>query len=133
MIIRYATAEHYSLEVQFLAEFLPVFIHPSAKAQSAVVGMDEHLYAVEDVSVGLMGVKRLVASDLSVCVVALDHIVVDDDAERATHNFVVGDDDHLPFREDGYELLYLLVGPEYIAVAVYSPERFSQLVVILHP
>lgn len=85
-----------ALRFSFSQSSLPVFIHPSAKAQSAVVGMDEHLYAVEDVSVGLMGVKRLVASDLSVCVVALDHIVVDDDAERATHNFVVGDDDHLP-------------------------------------
>ena len=92
VVVRYSSAEHYCLEVQFLTELFAVFVHSASKAQSAVVGVDEHLDAIEYVSVRVVGIERLVAGDLGVGVVAFHHVVIDYNAQRAADNLVVGDD-----------------------------------------
>ena len=94
--------------------------------------MDEHLDAIEDVAMRVMGVEGFVARDLGVGVVAFHHIIVDDDGEGAAHDLVIHDDDHLTFREDSNEFLDLCTSPEDIGVGIDTLEWLSQLVVILH-
>ena len=92
--------------------------------------MYEHFNAIENVAVGVMGIESLIACHLRVSVVVLHHVVVDDDAERASHNLVVGNDYHLPFREDGNKLFYLLVSPKHVVVGVYAMKRTRKLVIV---
>lgn len=130
MIIRNASAEHDSLEVQLLAEFLTVFVHTSAEAEAAVVGMDEHFDAVENVTFGIMGVECLVAGHLLIGVVVIHHVIVDDDAQCTAHDLIVSDAYHLTFWKDIYEFLDLFMCPENIVIGVDTMERACKLVVI---
>ena len=132
VVVGYSSAEHDGLEVELLAQLLAVFVHSSGESQPAVVGMDEHLYAVEDVALRVVCVECLVARHLGVGVVALHHVVVDDDAQCASYDFRVDDDDNLSFGEDGDELLDLGLCPEHVLVAVDALERARELVVVLH-
>ena len=111
---------------------LAVFVHTARQSQTTIVGMDKHLNAIENVALGVVGVECLVASHLRVGVVALHHVVVDDDGEGAADDFPVHADDHLTFREDGYELLDLCLCPEHVLVAVDALERACELVVVIH-
>ena len=94
--------------------------------------MDKHLDTIEDVAVGVVRVEGFVACHLSVGVVALDHVIVYDDAQCAADDLSVGDDHHLPFGEDGDELLDLSVSPELVAVAIDALEGACELVIVLH-
>ena len=84
--------------------------------------MYEHLYAVEYVAVGVVGVEGLIARDLGVGVVALHHVVVYDDAQGAAHYLVIDHYHHLSLGEYGDELLYLGVRPEHVVVGVDAVE-----------
>ena len=132
MIVRYASAKHDGLEVELFAELLAIFIHTARQSQSAIVGMYEHLNAIEYVAVGIVGVEGLVAGHLGISVVALDHVVVHNDGEGAAHNHVVNDDDHLAFRENRDEFLDLCPCPEHVGVSIDALERFGKLVIVLH-
>ena len=125
-------AKHDSLEIEFLAELLAILIHASAESETTVVGMDKHLDAIEDIAVGVVGVEGLVACHLCIGMVALDHVVVYDDAQRTAYDLSVGDDHHLSFGEDRNEFLDLRMGPELIAVAIDTLKRACQLVIVLH-
>ena len=124
MIVRYASAEHYSLQVERLAQVLAVLVHTAGKTQPPVCRMDEHLYAVEDVAVGIVGAESLVARYLRIRMVVLHQIIIDYYRERAAHYLVVDNSHYLPFREYVYQLLYLGACPEHVAaVGIYSCKR----------
>ena len=65
--------------------------------------MYEHLNAVENVALWVVGVEGFVACHLCVGVVALHHVIVDDDGERTAHNLVVDDNHYLTLGENGDE------------------------------
>ena len=132
VVVGDAAAEHDRLEVELLAELLAVVVHASGQAQAAVVGVDEYLDAVEDVALGVVSREGLVAGDLCVGVVALDHVVIDDDREGAAHDPLADDRDDLPLGEDVDQFVDLLAGPEYVLVRIYAREGLCQLPVVLH-
>lgn len=132
VIVGYASAKHDGLEVELLAQLLAVFVHASGQSETTIVGVDEDLDAIEDVAVGIVGVEGFIACHLGIGVVALHHVVVDDDGEGAAHDLVVDDDDYLTFGKDGNELFDLRTCPENVRVGINALERFRQLVVILH-
>ena len=132
VVVGDAAAEHDRLEVELLAELLAVVVHASGQAQAAVVGVDEYLDAVEDVALGVVGREGLVAGDLCVGVVALDHVVIDDDREGAAHDPLADDRDDLPLGEDVDQFVDLLAGPEYVLVRIDAREGLCQLPVVLH-
>ena len=127
-----APSEHDGLEVELLTQFLAILIHAAAQSQPTIVGVYEHLDAVKDTAVGVVGVKRLVACHLGIGVVALHHVILDDDAQGAAHDLVIGNDHHLALGEDGDELPDLLMGPKHVAVSIDAMERTRQLVIIGH-
>ena len=122
MIVRDSAAKHDGLQIEFLTQFLAVLVHTASQAQATIVWMNEHLDAIEDVAMRVMGVEGLVARDLGVGVVAFHHVIVDDDGEGAAHDLVIHDDDHLTFREDSNEFLDLCTSPEDIGVGIDTLE-----------
>ena len=67
---------------------------------------------------GLCVQKVSLPRNLGVGVVALDHVVIDDDRESTAHDLVVHDRYDLPFGKDLDELVDLLTGPEDILVRI---------------
>ena len=132
VVVGYATAKHNGLQIELLTEFLAVFIHAASESQPAIVGMDKHLDAVEDVALRVVGVEGLVARYLGIGVVALYHIIVYDNREGTAYYLVVDHYHHLTLGEDGNERLDLLVGPEDIVVGIDALERFGQLIIVFH-
>ena len=107
VIVGYASSKHDGLEVELLAQLLAIFVHASGQSEATIIGVDEDLDAIEDVAVGIVGVEGFIACHLGIGVVALHHVVVDDDGEGAAHDLVVDDDDYLTFGKDGNELFDL--------------------------
>ena len=122
VVVGYASAEHDCLKVEFLAEFLAIFVHTSSQTQSAVVGMYEHFDAIEYVALGVVGVEGFVASHLRVGVVALHHIIINNNRQRASHYLVVDDYHHLSLGEYCDEFLDLSFCPEHVFVAIDALE-----------
>ena len=79
VVVGYSTAKHDGLEVEFLTEFLAIFVHAASQSHATVVGMDKHLDAIKDIAVGVVSVERFVASDLCIGVVAFHLVVVNND------------------------------------------------------
>lgn len=94
--------------------------------------MDEHFDAIEDISVWIVRIKGLVTRHLLIGVVVLHHVIVNDDAQRAAYDLVVGDTHHLTFGKDIDKFLNLLVCPENIVVGIDTMERAGKLVVVRH-
>ena len=46
IIVRNTSAEHDRLQVQLLAQLLPVLVHTAGQPEAPVVRMDEHLYTI---------------------------------------------------------------------------------------
>ena len=132
MVVGNTATEHDGLQIEFLTELLAVFIHTAAQAKSPIVGMDKHLYPIEDIPIGVVGVEGFVARHLCVSMVAFHQVVVDNDTQRAAHDAVVGHDHHLPFGKYVDELFDLLMGPKHIAAAIDSLKRTGQLIIVCH-
>ena len=59
MVVGQTAPEHDGFQVEFFAQFLAVFVHAPRQTQSPVVGMDEDLDAVEDVTLAGVGVESV--------------------------------------------------------------------------
>ena len=79
VVVGDAAAEHDGLQVQLLAQLLAVFVHASGQTEAAVLRMDEDLDAVEDVTLGVVGVEGFLTRHLGIGVVVLHVVVVDND------------------------------------------------------
>ena len=132
VIVGDAPPEHDRLQVELLAQLLAVVVHASRQTQPPVFGVDEDLDAVEDVALRIVRAEGFIARNLGVGVVALDHVVIDDDRESTAHDLVVHDRYDLPFGKDLDELVDLLTGPEDILVRIDARKGLGQLSVILH-
>ena len=133
VVVGDAAAEHDGLQVQFLAQFLAVFVHAAGQAQAPVVGVHEDLDAVKDVAFRIVRVEGFLAGHLGVGMVVLHLVIIHDDGEGATHDLFVHHGHDLPFGKDGDKFLDLLARPENVAsVGIYAGERLRQLVVVLH-
>ncbi len=87
------------LEVEVHAQFLARVVQAAGQAQFAVVGMDEHVDAVERVAVGVVVAQAAVADDLPVGVLVPEAIVVDDHADRRGDDLALGLDAELALAE----------------------------------
>ena len=95
--------------------------------------MYEHLDAIEDVTLGIVRVEGFLARHLGIGMVILHLVIVHDDGEGTPHDFLVYHGHDLSLRENLYQLLNLLVGPEHIApVRIDAGEGLGQLVVIFY-
>ena len=79
MIVRYSATKHDCLKVQLLAQFLAILIHTTCQTHTTIVGMYKHLDTIKNVSVWIVSIEGFVACNLSISVVALHHVVVNDD------------------------------------------------------
>lgn len=86
MVVGQTAPEHDGFQVEFFAQFLAVFVHAPRQTQSPVVGMDEDLDAVEDVTLAGVGVECFIPRNLGVGVVVLHVIVIHNDRKRAAYD-----------------------------------------------
>ena len=114
VIVWYTTAKHDSLQIEFLAEFLAILIHTASQAQTTIIRVDKYLDTVKNVSIRIVGIESFITRNLSIGMIALHHIIIDDDRERTAHNLIINDNNHLSLREDSNEFLNLFFCPEYI-------------------
>ena len=114
MIVWYTTAKHDSLQVELLAEFLTILIHTASQAQTTIIRVDKYLDAVKNVSIRIVGIEGFITRNLSIGMITLHHIIVNDDRERTAHNLIINDNNHLTLREDSNEFLNLFFCPKYI-------------------
>ena len=133
VVVGDAASEHDGLQVQLLAQLLTVFVHASGQTKAAVLRMDEDLDAVEDITLGVMGVEGFLARHLGIGVVVLHVVIIDDDGEGAAHNLLIDHRHDLSLGEDADQFLDLFVCPEDIAsVRIDTGERLGQLVVVFN-
>ena len=114
VIVWYTTAKHDSLQVELLAEFLAILIHTASQAQTTIIRVDKYLDAVKNVSLRIVGIEGFITRNLSIGMITLHHIIVNDNRERTAHNLIINDNNHLSLREDSNEFLNLFFCPEYI-------------------
>ena len=132
MVVGQTAPEHDGFQVEFFAQFLAVFVHAPRQTQSPVVGMDEDLDAVEDVTLAGVGVECFIPRNLGVGVVVLHVIVIHNDRKRAAYDLAVHDYDDLPLREDANQFVDLLRRPKNVAsIGIDAGKGTGQLVVIL--
>ncbi|CDB11980.1 uncharacterized protein BN744_00363 [Bacteroides sp. CAG:633] len=123
VVVGDAASEHDGFQVQLLAKILAVFVHTACQTQSAILRMDEDFDAIQDITLGIVRVESLFARHLSIGVIVLHVVVIDDDREGAPHDFLVHYRHNLPFGEDADQFLDLLVCPEDVAsVRIYTCE-----------
>ena len=133
MVVGDTTAKHDGLQVQLLTQFFAILVHTARQAQAAVLGMDEHFDAIQDIAFGIVGVEGLLSCHLRIGVVVLHLIVVDNNRKGATHDFLVHYRHYLPLGKDADKFLYLLVRPEHVAaVGIHTCEGLCQLVIVLY-
>jgi len=132
MVVGQTAPKHDGFQVEFFAQFLAVFVHAPRQTQSPVVGMDEDLDAVEDVTLAGVGVECFIPRNLGVGVVVLHVIVIHNDRKRAAYDLAVHDYDDLPLREDANQFVDLLRRPKNVAsIGIDAGKGTGQLVVIL--
>ena len=138
MVVGQTAPEHDGFQVEFFAQFLAVFVHAPRQTQSPVVGMDEDLDAVEDVTLADVGVECFIPRNLGVGVVVLHVIVIHNDRKRAAYDLAVHDYDDLPTdifkttREKRQCNRHLLRRPKNVAsIGIDAGKGTGQLVVIL--
>ena len=79
-----------------------------------------------------MRVKSFVSGNFRIGMVALHHVIIYDDRQRAAYDFVIYHGYYLTFGEDGYQLFDLFFRPKHIFIGIHARKRLGKLCIILH-